>query len=138
MAAANSPIRTFDTLPEASLALAKAVAEQLRQAIAARGQALIAVPGGSTPRLFLQALAAQDVDWPNVTVMPTDERRVPPDDPQSNEHMIRACLAPVGHGLSRYLSLHDGATDPAIAAARFSEQLAQLPPLDVLVSGMGE
>ena len=44
-------------------ALAIAVAEELRAAVAADGYAAIAVPGGSTPRAFLAALAAAPVDW---------------------------------------------------------------------------
>jgi 6-phosphogluconolactonase len=131
-------LREFDTLLQASLALAEAAATQLREAISLRGQALLAVPGGSTPRKFLEDLAKQDVSWHAVTVMPTDERLVAPDDPQSNERMIRACFAPVAKGLARYLSFHSEATDPEIAARHLSRQLALLPVLDVLVSGMGE
>lgn len=134
----NANFREYATLSEASLALADAVAEQLREAIAAEGAAFIAVPGGSTPRRFLEALAMKDVDWAAVTVMPTDERRVAPDDPKSNERMIRACFSPVGSGRSAYLSLHEEAADPAMAAARLSGRLGRMPVLDVLVSGMGE
>lgn len=138
MPVANARFREFVTLSEASLALAEAVAEQLCDAIRARGQALIAVPGGSTPRRFLEALALQAVDWRSIIVMPTDERRVRPDDPQSNERMIRTCFGPVGSGTSAYVSLHDEAADPERAATRLSDELARMPPLDVLVSGMGE
>ncbi len=138
MPVANARFLEFGTLSEASQALAAAVADQLRDASRARGQALIAVPGGSTPRRFLEALALQDVDWRSVIVMPTDERRVRPDDPQSNERMIRTCFGPVGSGTSAYVSLHDEAADPERAAARLSDELAHLPRLDVLVSGMGE
>ena len=128
----------FDTLSDASIALAKAVAAQLSDAVAQRGQALLAVPGGSTPRRFLAELGQQDLPWRSITVMPTDERLVASDDPQSNERMIRACFAPVTNGQSHYLSFHSELLDPAMAASLISERLAQMPVLDVLVSGMGE
>jgi 6-phosphogluconolactonase len=131
-------LREFDTLSQASVALAQAVAEQLRAAVAARGEALMAVPGGSTPRRFLEELARQDVPWEHVTVMPTDERLVAADDPQSNARMIRACLAPVADGRATYLSFHAAAAGPGMAAGSLSDRLAGMPALDVLVSGMGE
>ena len=57
-------------------ALAKAVAADLRGAIARRGQARLAVSGGSTPRAFLIELSKQTLDWAHVTVVPVDDRWV--------------------------------------------------------------
>jgi 6-phosphogluconolactonase len=62
-------------------ALAKAfserVAEQLREAIATRGQALLAVSGGSTPKHFFEQLSRQKLDWAKVSITLVDERWVP-------------------------------------------------------------
>src|SRR5688572_15299016 len=75
-----------------ALALAEAVAADLRDAISRRGKARLAVSGGSTPRGFLIALSKQPLDWEHVTVVPVDDRWVPPDHPRSNERLLRETL----------------------------------------------
>src|SRR3954468_18352297 len=47
-------------------ALADKVATALGAAIAARGEASIAVSGGSTPKLFFQTLSRKQIDWSKV------------------------------------------------------------------------
>ena len=127
----------YETLADASEALAEAVAIRLREAIAQRGSASLAVPGGKTPSGFLKALGAQDLDWDKVLVMPTDERFVPLDDPASNERMIRAAFAPLAEGRANFLSFHDRGETLDAAAQALSGELRSVPPLDILVSGMG-
>src|SRR5262249_5140026 len=68
------------------------IAARLRDAIAARGTASIALSGGNTPRAIFQELAALPVDWQRVHVYFGDERCVPPDDPSSNFRMAREAL----------------------------------------------
>lgn len=70
-----------------------AVRDHVRRAVSGRGDPLVAVPGGGTPRPILQALA---VDWnprwrPVLTL--TDDRLVPADHPASNFGMVSAALA---------------------------------------------
>ncbi|CAN7329625.1 6-phosphogluconolactonase [Bosea sp. LjRoot9] len=127
----------FETLADASEALAEAVAVRLRAVLVTRGSALLAVPGGTTPARFLAALGAHDLAWDKVTLLPTDERFVSADDPASNERMIRQAFAPLGEGRARFLSFHRAAADLDAAAGAVSAELAGLPALDILVSGMG-
>ena len=127
----------FETLVDASEALAEAVTIRLRAALAERGSALIAVPGGTTPARFLAALGERDLAWDKVTLLPTDERFVGLDDPASNERMIRASFAPLQQGKARFLSFHGHGGDIAAAALGISDELGTLPPIDILVSGMG-
>lgn len=127
----------FETLSDASEALAEAVAIGLREAIERRGSASLAVPGGKTPAGFLAALGAQDLAWDKVLLMPTDERFVPRDDPASNERMIRAAFAPLADGRAQFLSFHDRGETLENAADALSRELSAVPPLDILVSGMG-
>jgi len=60
----------------------------------------IAVSGGSTARACYERLAvvgAETIDWWLVNVVWGDERCVPPDDPDSNQLLVRqALLEPVG------------------------------------------
>jgi 6-phosphogluconolactonase len=127
----------FETLADASEALAETVALRLSDLIAKQGRACLAVPGGTTPGAFLAALAIQPVDWSKVTLLPTDERFVAPDDTASNERMIRAQFAPLGREEIAFLSFHGHGSDIEAAAATLSATLAVQPPLDLVVSGMG-
>jgi 6-phosphogluconolactonase len=52
----------------------------------------IALTGGSTPRPVYERLAELDLDWPSWHVWWSDERLVPPDDPDSNERLAREAL----------------------------------------------
>ena len=90
-------LHRFDSHAAASTALAGRVAADLRDAVALRREASLAVPGGTTPGEFLTALAGQPVDWSRVTVLPTDERWVASDHPRSNAALIDRTLG--GRGL---------------------------------------
>ena len=71
---------------------------RLRGALAARGRAVIALAGGSTPRRLHARLAAPGgrwaaaLDWGRVHILLGDERCVPPDHPDSNFRMVRETL----------------------------------------------
>lgn len=127
----------FATLADASEALAETVALRLADLIARQGRASLAVPGGTTPGPFLAALGDRAVDWSKVTLLPTDERFVAADDPASNERMIRAQFGPLARGEVAFVSFHGYGSDIEAAAATLSAALLELPPLDLLVSGMG-
>ncbi|MET3893598.1 6-phosphogluconolactonase [Bosea sp. OAE506] len=127
----------FATLADASEALAEAVAIRLQTLLTEQGRASLAVPGGTTPARFLAALGTRDLAWEKVTLLPTDERFVAADDAASNERMIRAQFAPLREGRVRFLSFHGRGSDIEAAATALSSELASLPPLDLVVSGMG-
>ncbi|MCU4179173.1 6-phosphogluconolactonase [Bosea sp. BH3] len=127
----------FANLAEASEALAEAVSVRLKALLTEQGRALLAVPGGTTPAHFLATLGRADLPWDKVTLMPTDERFVAPDDVASNERMIREHFAPLADGRASFISFHGHGSDIEAAAAVLCTRLAELPPLDLLVSGMG-
>jgi 6-phosphogluconolactonase len=52
----------------------------------------IALTGGSTPRPVYERLAELDLDWPSWHVWWSDERLVPPGDPDTNERLTREAL----------------------------------------------
>jgi len=127
----------FASLAEASEALAEAVAVRLQALLAGQARALLAVPGGTTPARFLAALGQRDLPWDRITLMPTDERFVGADDVASNERMIRAHFAPLAEERASFISFHGHGSDIEAAAAALCASLAELPPLDLVVSGMG-
>lgn len=124
---------------ELAAALARAVAADLRGAIARRGSARIALSGGSTPRAFLTELSKQTVDWPHVTVLPVDDRWVHPRHERSNERLLRETLLQGAAAHARFLPLYRPAPSPEAALLPVLGRIAHdALPLDVVVLGMGE
>ena len=128
-------LHAFSTAADASTALAQAVAADLAHAIAARGQAVLAVSGGRSPVPFLQALAAQDIPWQQVTVTLVDERVVAPDHADSNAGLVRAHLLQGRAAVATFLPLVNSGED---AQAELAAAAALWRTPDVAVLGMGE
>jgi len=121
-----------------ALDLAGFVAQQLRESLARRGQALLVVSGGSTPLPFFKALSGMALDWSRVCVTLADERWLPPDHADSNERLVREGLLQGLAAQAPFLPLFNGAASPEAAQATVSQALDGLPwPADVVVLGMG-
>jgi 6-phosphogluconolactonase len=118
--------------------LAHDVAERLRQAIASKGQACVVLSGGRSPVPFLEQLAAQALDWSKVTVSLADERWVPVEHADSNAGLLARHLLKGAAAKARFIGLYQGAANLEAAAEQADQVLADLPPIDVLVLGMGD
>ncbi|TBU89019.1 6-phosphogluconolactonase [Phytopseudomonas dryadis] len=119
-------------------ALAEAVAAALRAAIDSHGTATLVVSGGRSPIAFFECLAEQPLPWAKVLVSLADERWVPVGHADSNEGLVRRHLLRGPAAEARLLGLYQRA-DSLQAAAQLADQaLAELPPIDVLVLGMGD
>lgn len=117
---------------------ARKVAEALREAVDIRGRAYLVVPGGRSPVAFFQALAGQALPWEKVMIGLTDERWITPDRDGSNEYLVRRHLLSEQAAAATLIGLYRPAADIERAAAEADRQLRELPPIDVLVLGMGE
>ena len=90
------------TITDNEDALARTAAERITQlierSIAARGQALVSLTGGSTPRKLYALLAdarqpwRERIDWGHLHLFWGDERHVPPDHAESNFGMANEVL----------------------------------------------
>lgn len=128
-----------ETIESASARLADWTEQRLRAAVAARGRALLAVPGGTTPGFFLDILGRRSLPWSRILLAPTDERCVPVDHPRSNEGMIRRRFTPpLGPKGCSFLSLARDFASPEAQAWEAAQRLAAAGPLDVCILGMGE
>jgi len=116
------------------LALADRLAAELGAALRRRARASLAVPGGSTPGPLFDALAAIDLDWARVDVVPTDERWVEESDPRSNARLIRERLLVGRAAAAHFVPLFCGGARPE---GRVAEHVEALLPLSVLLLGMG-
>jgi 6-phosphogluconolactonase len=107
----------------------------IESALDARGQALVAFPGGSTPVPILQKLAEAPLRWKGVTIIPTDDRLVPVSDPLSNVAMLAKIFLPKG---ARVLPLTSDAADYQLAGNAANARLMDLHwPPDLVWLGMG-
>lgn len=76
----------------AELVVAEDLAAETARRFLESSPRLVALAGGSTPRPLYERLAATEYPWADVDVIPTDERCVPEDHPDSNLGMIRRTL----------------------------------------------
>lgn len=119
-------------------ALAHAVADDLRAALAERDTASLALSGGNTPKAFMQALALQELDWPCVMVTLVDERWVPESSDRSNAALVRSHFLHGPAAQTRFVPLYRDAPEPESAIGEIEDALAMLPsPFDAVVLGMG-
>jgi len=128
--------RDYDTAAEMASAVADDISCVLESALDARGEALVALPGGKSPIPIFDRLAAAEIKWDRVTIIPTDDRLVPPGHPWSNVAMIARHFLPRGaHVLPITL---DGAAHYRAAGEAAAAQLANLKwPLDLVWLGVG-
>lgn len=130
--------QVFSSAAKLAEELADVVAAALDHAIAQRGQALLAVSGGTTPGRFFQALSQRALNWEKVTVTLVDERFVPEASPRSNAALVRKSLLTNEAASAQLIPLYRQAASVEEAAQQASAELAVLPwPLDVAILGMG-
>ena len=125
--------------------LAHHIAHRLREAIRARGHAVLALSGGRSPLPMFRHLREQALPWDRVTVLLVDERCVPHDHPDSNTALLRTHLLQGAAAAATFVpffdrlpaALSDGALDALVDGA--NQRLATHPwPMDLAVLGMGE
>jgi 6-phosphogluconolactonase len=130
-------------------AMAATAAERIIQladaAIAARQVFSIALSGGNTPKTLFELLASpayvRRVSWQSWEIYFSDERCVPPDDPQSNYRMAR--LAMLDRVPISPTNVHrmPGEIEPQQAATQYGQLLKDKfgeGGLDVILLGMGD
>ncbi|WP_019410612.1 6-phosphogluconolactonase [Pseudomonas psychrophila] len=118
--------------------LAQTVAGQLNEAIAKQGVATLVVSGGRSPVAFFQSLIKQPVDWSKVVVSLADERWVPVEHADSNAGLLKKNLLQGPAAKARFVGLYNVAASLEAAAEQADRTLAELPPIDVLILGMGD
>lgn len=118
---------------EASHAVAVRLSRWLRDAVAKRGAATLALSGGSTPARMVRELTADgDVPWWKVDVWQVDERVAPNGDPARNA----ALLAPFTAAGARTHPMPVTAKDLRAAARRYAAALPE--QFDVVHLGVGD
>jgi 6-phosphogluconolactonase len=126
----------YESIGELADAVAGDVGFIIDSAVEARNASLIAVPGGSTGPKIFPKLAAQQLPWKRVTIIPTDDRLAPMDSELSNVREIARTFLPVG---ARVVPIATEIDDYRLAGNSADARLQDLPwPPDLVWLGMGE
>lgn len=126
----------YESVDELADAVAGDVGFIVESAVDARNASLIAIPGGSATQIYPK-IAAQQLPWKRVTIIPTDDRLVPVDSEQSNVRAIAQAFLRTGARVFPIVS--GGAEDYRLAGNAADARLQDLPwPLDLVWLGMGE
>lgn len=120
-----------------TIELANRIAGDLATALLHHPRVSLAVPGGTTPGPVFDDLNSADLDWARVDVLLTDERRVPPDHPRSNERLLRERLLRNRALAARFLRYAPSGDMDGADEAGMSRAIAEALPLSVLLLGMG-
>ena len=141
-------IRIFKDMEELSQAAATLFVAQAAQSVAERDRFLVALNGGSTPTRLFQLLAAdfrENVDWRKVDVFWGDERRVPPQEPESSygqawDALLSHIPIPTSniHRIKGELGPAETSKDYALTLKRFASPPLEWPRFELVYLGMGE
>lgn len=126
----------YDSAGELAEAVAADVGFIIGQALEARGDAIIALPGGKSPIPIFERLARVTLNWRRVTIVPGDDRLVEVSDPLSNVAVLARHFLPLGARVVPLVSA--AAADYRAAGAAADARVADLRwPLDLVWLGMG-
>jgi 6-phosphogluconolactonase len=126
----------YDDADELADAVAADAAFIIGQALDARGDAVVALPGGKSPIPIFEKLAKAKLNWRRVTIVPTDDRLVAVDDPLSNVAVLARHFLPLGGRVIPLVSAK--AADHRAAGTAADARLADLHwPLDLVWLGVG-
>lgn len=118
--------------------LADRVAAALASAVSSKGQATLAVSGGSTPKAFFEALSSRNLDWSKVKITLVDERFVPEDNPRSNHLLVKTHLLKNAAAGAVFAPLYQPeATIEQAAVTATGIVPGMTAPFDVAILGMG-
>ncbi len=125
----------YESPDEMADAVAGDIGFIIESALDARSAALIALPGGDTPKPIYGKLAAAKLKWKQVTVIPTDDRLVAVDSETSNVRAIAQAFLPVG---ARVVPIATVLDDYRQAGNAADARLQDLPwPPDLVWLGVG-
>jgi 6-phosphogluconolactonase len=142
-------IRKLTTPQELFEAAAEEVVRAANQAVTERGRFTIALSGGSTPKNLYTLLATNartSLPWDRMYFFWSDERHVPPDDPESNYRMAEeAILSKIPVAAGNVFRVPAENPDAAAAAEAYEQTLrkffaveaGQVPRFDLILLGMG-
>ena len=119
------------------VALCQDFQDRLGEIIRKRRKASLALAGGTTPGPLYEALSNVPVAWEKVTITVTDERWVSPEDPASNEYLVRDLLMRRRAAGATFVPLKTNHAKASGGAGIAEKRIAPIMPFDICLIGMG-
>ncbi len=130
--------KAFEDAADLTRRLADRIQHLLDEGVRCRGRASLVVSGGTTPVALFDTLSGADLAWDRISVTLTDERWVDPDDPDSNEHLVRTHLLKNKAAAAEFIGLKTPDLTAGAGEKTCVQRIRQiLLPFDVLILGMG-
>jgi 6-phosphogluconolactonase len=141
-------VRRSATPQDLFQAAAEEVIRVAKEAVQQRGRFTIALSGGSTPKNMYALIAANagGLPWDQIFFFWSDERHVPPDDPESNYRMAHdSLLSKVPVPAANIFRVPAEDPDAAAAAETYGQTLrkffaaksGEVPRFDLILLGLG-
>lgn len=129
---------SFDTQEALNSASVNRILEAAEAAIATRGQFLLVLAGGTTPKNIYAQLRSAQADWLNWHIYYNDDRCLPVDHPERNSLM--AAEVWLNHVPIPKSQIHDIPTElgPVKGANAYANTLKGVPDFDLVLLGLGE
>ena len=108
--------------------LLKRILDILTVGIKETGHASLVVSGGTSLISVFKGLSESDLDWERVSISLVDNRIVPKESVDNNEHLIKTKLLIKNAEKAKFISLHENSM----------EVLRKLLPFNLVLLGMGE
>jgi 6-phosphogluconolactonase len=130
---------------ETAAACCQKILEVLKETLADRDRAALAVSGGTTPKLLFADMAKSRFDWSRTHLFWVDERGVPPTDAQSNYKLAKEnFIDPAGFPAQNVHRIQ-AELDPQRAAQLYADEIrsffslgpGEFPSFDIIHQGMG-
>lgn len=136
---ANALLHEFRDQQTLDSALIARISDASRQIAAVNGNFTLAVSGGRSPAALLASLAAtESIPWEQGVITLVDERYVPPDSPDSNEHLLQSTLFSE-NGLARkarFKGLYHSERDIESQVNYLNQAVPGVPDIAILGLGM--
>ena len=133
---------TLEQYPErlaASRAAAELISNALGESLRRMDRASLVVSGGTTPGDCFGFLSEKSLDWSRVDIVPSDERWVPADHPDSNQGMIQSELMQLEATSAQFVPLYREGLEASQAPAAIERDLNVLTrPFSCCLLGMGD
>lgn len=146
---ANTEVRKLTTPQDLFQAAAEELIHAAKESVTERGRFTIALSGGSTPRglyTLIAANASGSLPWNQMFFFFSDERHVPPDNPDSNFRMANESLLSKIPISAKNIFRVPAENPDALAAAEaynqtlmdfFAPPAGAFPQFDLILLGMG-
>ena len=135
----SATFRDFSDFSSMIAVLADDIVARLKQDVARRGNASMALSGGTTPGPLFDLLTRRDAPWDKIWITLSDERWIATDQDGSNEHLVRTQLLRGKAAGAHFVGMKTTDAKARGGEAKANAMIASIPrPFTVMLLGMGD